>query len=178
MMFVRGATVVAAAVLAVGCGPQEVEEPGATPPPSSGLPPTSMPPPAGSNGLCHDLSAAGVPLVVDQRATAVPPLTGGSMADGRYVLTRYEWYTPNQLHTRTIVLVISGGGQYGQYLWQRNQEPEQRMTVAITTQGDRLSMATTCPTGEILEWDRYSINEAGLTLFSTRDSKAAFLARM
>src|SRR5688572_4214068 len=95
-----GATFLVAAALALGlgCGPQEVSE--ADPPSSGGLGPNGVgPPPPSSTGLCHDVTGSGVGWITDQRSMAVPPLTGGAMADGRYVLTRYEWYTPNQLHT-------------------------------------------------------------------------------
>jgi hypothetical protein len=174
-MRARGAGFVVMVALLVGCGGQE--EPGEEQPPSSGgLDPNAVAPPPASNGACNDVAGSGI-SVMDQRSMSVPPLTGGTMTDGRYVLTRYEWYTANTLHTRSIVLVISGGGRFGQYLWQRNQEPEERMTVAITTQGERVSMTATCPAGQSLEWDNYSVNDAGLTLFSTRDSKAAFFSR-
>jgi hypothetical protein len=173
MKTVRAVTILAA-VAVLGCGPQEVADPGEGPPPSNGLNPTEINP-GGAGASCHAVGGAG--LVQDQRAASVPALTGGAMVDGRYVLTRYEWYTPNQLHVRSIVLVVSGGGTQGQYYWQRNNEPEQRMTLAISTAGERISMVATCPGAATLEWDRYSTADGGLTLFSTGDSKAAFFAR-
>ena len=134
------------------------------------------PPPTTSSGQCNDISASGG-TITDQRGAAAPALNGGAMADGTYVLTKYEWYQPNQLHTRSITLVISGGGRYGQYLWQRDSEPEQRVTVNIATSADRIAMRGICPAGTDLEWDRYNVGGSGLTLYSTRDAKAAFFAR-
>jgi hypothetical protein len=99
------------------------------------------------------------------------------MTDGRYVLTRYEWYTPNMLHTRAITLVVGGGGQWGQYLWTRDQDPEQRVTVNIATSGNQIAMRASCPVGADLEWDRYGMSDSGLILFSSRDNKAAFFSR-
>jgi len=134
-----------------------------------------MPPTPTGNGQCNDLS--GGSTISDQLSTTPPALSGGAMADGRYVLTRYEWYTPNQLHTRAITLVVSGGGIYGQYLWTRDSDPEQRVNLAIATTGTQIAMRSTCPVGQYLEWDQYGMTESGLTLFSTRDNKAAFFAR-
>jgi hypothetical protein len=114
---------------------------------------------------------------MDQVASAMPNLGGGMMVDGRYVLTRYEWYQPNELHTRAITLLVTGGGSYGQYLWQRDQEAEQRITVNIATNGNAIAMHAICPVGSDLEWDRYGMSDGGLVLFSSRDSKAAYFAR-
>ena len=171
-----GVTFLVVAMGMVGCGPQNVtapDDPGTMPPPSTGL---GGPPPPSQTGACNDLTASGG-TVSDQISTMAPALTGGAMADGRYVLTRYEWYTPNMLHTRSITLEITGGGKYGQYLWQRDQEPEQRVTVNIATSAEQISMRGICPAGMDLEWDRYGMTDSGLTLFSSRDNKAAFFAR-
>src|SRR5689334_5106178 len=107
-----GGAMVAALMLAVGCS--QPTDPG----PSSGggggtNQPTGGPPPMPTgNGLCNDLAPGGG-TISDQLSTAPPSLGGGAIADGRYVLTRYEWYTPNVLHTRAITMVVSGGGAYG-----------------------------------------------------------------
>src|SRR5262245_40713101 len=106
----RSGVVVAMVAVAMGCGQGPVPEEG--PPPSGGLNPNNVgPPQPGPNGACNDLSPAGG-TVVDQIGTSTPALGGGTLTDGRYILTRYEWYTPNQLHARTITLVVSGGGAY------------------------------------------------------------------
>ena len=130
----------------------------------------------GANGACNTLAAAGG-TVTDQVGTAAPSLGGGTLLDGRYVLTRYEWYTPNQLHTRTITLEVSGGGRYGAYLWTRDADPEQRTTVNIATSSSQIAMRGVCPAGQDLEWDQYGMTDSGLTLYSSRDNKAAFFAR-
>jgi hypothetical protein len=161
-----------------GCGgdTSSSQQPGTMPPPNTVDPNGVTPPPPASNGLCNDVTPAGG-AVSDQLAATVPALNGGTIADGRYVLSKYEWYTPNMLHTRSITMVISGGGKFAQYLWQRDQEPEQRVTVTIATNADRIAMRGVCPVGEDLEWDRYGMGaDGGLTLYSTRDSKAAFFA--
>jgi hypothetical protein len=171
-MVVRGVMVLAAAAaLMMGCGQKAGDED-----PGTGGDPGSTPPPPASNGLCNEISFGGG-QVTDTLGTGQPTLGGGTMADGRYVLTRYEWYAPNQLHTRSITMEITGGGKYGQYLWQRDQEPEQRVTVNIATDADRIAMRGICPVGMDLEWDRFGMTDTGVTLFSTRDDKAAFFAR-
>ena len=173
----RRVVMVAMVVAAVGCGQGPTPDETTPPPSSGGLDPNSiMPPPMGANGQCNDLAAAGG-LVTDQLGTAAPALNGGALADGRYVLTRYEWYSPNQLHTRSITLLVSGGGKYGQYLWTRDQEPEERNTVNIATSASQIAMRGICPVGSDLEWDRYGMTDSGMTLFSSRDNKAAFFSR-
>jgi hypothetical protein len=129
-----------------------------------------------SNGQCNSLGAAGG-TISDQLSTMPPALGGGAMADGNYVLTKYEWYSPNVLHTRSITLMVSGGGTAGQYLWTRDQDPEQRVNLSIATSGVQIAMRATCPVGADLEWDQYGMTDTGLTLFSSRDNKAAFFAR-
>jgi hypothetical protein len=175
MMRLWRATLMAAVVLS-GCGPGTQPAPGSGAGGGGSDPNNVSPPPATSDGRCNDLTAAGG-TIMDQIGTSMPALGGGTMADGSYVLTKYEWYTPNQLHTRTITMVISGGGRYGQYLWQRDSDPEQRVTVNIATSGDRIAMRAICPAGSDLEWDRYGVDGGGLTLYSTRDTKAAFFTR-
>jgi hypothetical protein len=162
------------AVVIAGCGRVQGEQ---DPPPSSGPPnnPSTTPPPMGTNGQCNDLTMIGG-VVSDTIATAVPAMNGGAMVDGTYVLTKYEWYSPNMLHSRTITLVVSGGGAYGQYLWTRDSEPEQRVTVNIATQSNQIAMRGVCPVGQDLEWDRYD-TAGGLTLYSSRDNKAAFFVK-
>jgi hypothetical protein len=161
--------------LAVGCAASPDPGAGEPPPSSGGLnPPSSVPP--GPNGQCNALGAPGA-TITDQLSTMRPSLGGGTMADGNYVLNRYEWYSPNILHTRSIILVVSGGGTVGQYLWTRDQDPEQRVNVNIATSGAQIAMRATCPVGADLEWDQYGMTDSGLTLFSTRDNKAAFFAR-
>jgi hypothetical protein len=171
----RVAMVVAGLILIAGCGRAQ---PGdmAGPNSSTGMPDPNgnvTPPPVGSNGMCNDLTSAGG-AVSDTLASAAPALNGGAMVDGLYVLTKYEWYSPNTLHSRSITLMISGGGRYGQYLWQRDSEPVERVTVNIATSADRIAMKGVCPVGEDLEWDRYDTSGGGLTLYSSRDAKAAF----
>jgi hypothetical protein len=167
-----GGVMVVAAMVVVGCAPSPAADPGEQPPSNT----NNTPPPMSSNGLCNDLTAGGG-TISDQLSATPPQLGGGAMADGRYVLTRYEWYSPNMLHTRSITLVITGGGQYGQYLWTRDQDPEQRVNVAIATNANQIAMRAICPVGADLEWDRYGMSDSGLTLFSSRDNKAAFFAR-
>ena len=142
-----GGVMVAALFLAVGCSQSPTDDPG----PSGGgtnQPMGAMPMPSG-NGLCNDL-APGVGMIGDQLATTPPPLNGGTVVDGRYILTKYEWYTPNQLHTRSITMVISGGGGWAEYLWSRDSDPEQRLNVAIATNGAQVAMHATCPFGQVL----------------------------
>jgi hypothetical protein len=107
----------------------------------------------------------------------MPALNGGTLVDGRYILTRYEWYTPNDLHTRSITLVISGGGTAGQYLWTRDQDPQVRTSLSIATSGAQIALRATCPVGADLEWDQYGMTDSGMTLYSSRDAKAAFFSR-
>jgi hypothetical protein len=159
-----------AAALVLGCGAQHPDDPGYNP--TGG----GEPPPMGSNGQCHDLTPGGG-FIMDQQGSAPPALGGGVMVDGRYVLTRYEWYQPNQLHSRAITLLITGGGTYGQYLWQRDQDAEQRVTVAIATNGGSIAMRATCPAGAALEWDQYGMSDSGMVLYSSRDVKAAYFTR-
>jgi hypothetical protein len=171
MMRFGGVTL--ALVLAVGCAQSPAENPGNQPTPTGGSnQPSNMP----TNGQCNTLGAAGG-TISDTLSTTPPALTGGQMADGNYVLTKYEWYTPNQLHTRAITMMISGGGTSGQYLWTRDQDPEQRINIAIATNGAQVAMRATCPVGQDLEWDQFGMTDTGLTLFSTRDNKAAFFSR-
>jgi hypothetical protein len=174
-MRLAGAMLVAAFQMAFigGCG--RPQDGGPATGPSSVGDPNAIPPPS-SDGQCNSLAPAGG-TVSDTVAPAMPALNGGAMVDGTYVLTKYEWYTPNMLHTRTITLQITGGGLYGAYLWQRDSEPQQRVTVNIATSADRIAMRGVCPVGEDLEWDRYDTSGGGLTLYSTRDNKAAFFVR-
>lgn len=130
-----------------------------------------------SSGTCHSLDGAGASTVTDQIASSVPAMSGGSITDGTYYLTRYEWFEQNTLHSRRIVIQFANGGQTAQYLWIRNSEPEERASLYITASGERIAMRVTCPTGRDLEWDRYSANGDGLILYSSRDNKAAYFSR-
>jgi hypothetical protein len=170
-----GGVMVAALLVAVGCA-QPTEDPGPTPPSGGNMPTGGPPPMPTGNGLCNDLSQSGG-TINDQLGTAAPTLNGGALVDGRYVLTRYEWYTPNVLHSRSITMVISGGGAYATYLWNRDSDPEQRVNVAIATNGAQVAMHATCPVGQDLEWDQYGMTDSGMTLYSSRDQKAGFFAR-
>jgi hypothetical protein len=166
--------VMLALTMVVGCSQSPTDDPG----PGGGgsnQPTGGMPMPS-ANGLCNEVSPGGG-TITDQLSTMPPSLGGGSIADGRYVLTRYEWYTPNQLHSRSITLVVSGGGAYGQYLWTRDSDPEQRINVAIATNGAQIAMRATCPVGQDLEWNQYGMTDSGMTLYSSRDNKAAFFSR-
>jgi hypothetical protein len=128
---------------------------------------------------CHDLDNAGAAQVTDVRSTQLLQLQGGDLTDGRYLLTSYEWFDSQAvLHHRKIVLVVSDGGSVGKYLWQRDSDPDERVTVSISTTADRITMRGTCPSGSDLEWDRYGMSPTGLSLFSTRDSKAATFVRL
>jgi hypothetical protein len=169
-----GGVMAAALALAVGCS-SNPSDPGPSGGNGGGNQPTGgMPMPQG--GTCNELTPAGG-MISDQLAASPPSLNGGTVVDGRYVLTKYEWYTPNQLHTRTITMVVSGGGAWAQYLWTRDSDPEQRLNVAIATNGSQVAMHATCPVGQDLEWDKYGMTDSGMTLYSTRDNKAAFLSR-
>lgn len=169
--------VVLVMVLAGACQQGVVPEEGTPPQSSGGLDPNLVnPPPTGANANCNDLTPGGS-IITDQRGAAVPALNGGTLVDGRYILTRYEWYTPNDLHTRSITLVISGGGTAGQYLWTRDQDPQVRTSLSIATSGSQIALRATCPVGADLEWDQYGMTDSGMTLYSSRDTKAAFFSR-
>jgi hypothetical protein len=63
------------------------------------------------------------------------------------------------------------------YLWQRDMDPEERVTATVYTDGGRIALRASCPSGADLEWDRYSVQGNNLVLFSTRDNKAATFVR-
>jgi hypothetical protein len=166
--------VILALGLVVGCSQNPSEDP-----PTGGggsNQPTSMPPPPTGNGQCNEIGQAGG-TISDQLSTSPPSLNGGQLVDGNYVLTKYEWYTPNQLHTRSITFVVGGGGTWGQYLWTRDSDPTQRINVTIATNGTQIALRATCPAGQDLEWDQFGMTDSGMTLYSSRDQKAAFFAR-
>jgi hypothetical protein len=188
MRSVRLATVVAAMLALGGCGTDQPVDPG-----DPGNPGTGEPPPGGSNpgtnpggdpgtpganGVCNSVADGGASLVMDVMSTALPALQGGAITDVRYVLTKYEWFDSRAtLHARRIIMEVSGGGTMGKYLWQRDQEPEERATVTISTASEKIAMRGLCPSGSDLEWDRYGASGGTLVLFSTRDAKAATLTR-
>jgi hypothetical protein len=169
------------ASISLGCSTENSDDPGdpgtTEPPPGGSVNPGTGTNP-GSSSTCNSVDTSGAPLVMDVMATGLPSLQGGSVSDGRYVLTKYEWFDQRAtLHQRRIVMVISGGGSMGGYLWQRNQEPEERATVSITTSAEKIAMRGLCPSGSDLEWDRFAANGNSLVLFSTRDAKAATFTR-
>ena len=140
---------------------------------------TSPPPAVLPNGeSCHNLQATSAPIIMDEMGSSLPSLSGGTLADGTYQLVKYEWYDSKaRLHQRRIVIEISNAGRRLGYLWQRDQDPEERVLANVTTEGARITLRGVCPSGDDLEWDRYSVTGSGLVLFSTRDSKAATFAR-
>jgi hypothetical protein len=115
---------------------------------------------------------------MDQLASALPALAGGRLVDGTFHLTRYEWYSSKAtLHRRKIVIAIGQTGRVAQYFWQRDDEPVERVSAVVGTEGNRIAFRGTCPSGRDLEWGRYHVDGETLVLFSTRDGKAAVLRR-
>jgi hypothetical protein len=169
-----GGVMVAALAMVTGCNQGPTDDPGPGGGGGTNQPTGGMPMP--SNGVCNDLSPGGG-TISDQLGANPPSLGGGAMVDGRYVLVRYEWYTPNTLHTRSITMMITGGGAYAQYLWTRDMDPQQRINVTIATNGAQVAMRAICPVGQDLEWDQYGMTDTGMTLYSSRDNKAAFFSR-
>lgn len=153
-------------------------DPGTTPTGMNSTPTGMNSAPIPTSGMCHALDASAAPRVMDQMSSTLPALNGGALQDGTYHLVKYEWYDKSaSLHQRKIVLVISDNGQRASYLWQRNQEPEERVIAFVNVQGGRISFRGACPSGKDLEWDRYGVTADGFVLFSTRDTKAATFAR-
>ncbi len=137
---------------------------------------TTEPPPA--NGACHGVDGNSASMVTDQLGSQLPTLSGGSIADGTYRLTRYEWFDRgSKLHQRKIVMVVTQNGRTAKYYWMRGADPEERQTTTIATSGSGIAMRGLCPAGHDLEWDRFSVNGNELVLFSTRDAKAATFTR-
>lgn len=179
---VRTVGIAAALQMMVGCGSNGGGDVGGSVGPGTtggAAPGGSAPGPSssGGGGSCNGLVASG-PMITDQKSTALPALNGGPLTDGMYTLAKYEWFdNQSTLHQRRIVIQISNGGRDIQYLWQRDQDPDQRMSATVFTSGSGITLRASCPAGTDIEWDKYGVEGNQLVLFSTRDTKAATLVR-
>lgn len=105
-----------------------------------------------------------------------PAGSGGAAADGRYTLTRYEWYSPSAQHTRRTTLLLREGRFEMAYA--RDDEPERQLSGAVMFHPDgRLEMRVECPRRAALEFDRYAVTDRGILLISTAQRKVATFAR-
>jgi hypothetical protein len=140
------------------------------PAPGTTVTPTVIP----GGTRCNDLDLAQASYINDVRGNGVPAMSGGAIADGTYVVTKYEWHNPiNGLHMRRTVMTIAGDRvQWAQH---RDREKELRATATFTASGDRISFQMICG-DEPLPWDRYSASGGALLLHDEQDVKTATFA--
>lgn len=122
------------------------------------------PPPDTGGPTCGSAALAGAPLPETETAT-YPTATGGTIADGTYVLTSYElWSSTAQPYTHRETLVIHGS------TFERTQEHSLIGTTttsgSLTTSGTDLTLDADCP-APMPETHRYIVSGSTLVLLQS-----------
>jgi hypothetical protein len=113
-------------------------------------------PPPNDPGACNTLTNDGQALVETQSASAPPAPTGGTIADGHYVLTGYTLYTGAGgttgplTHTLRCTVTISNSGTTLVVVMSGDGNPDEHTVWTQKTNGTALTHAQSCPnTGQI-----------------------------
>jgi hypothetical protein len=126
--------------------------------------------PVVDGGTCAALTAAG-PMVAETCGTGTPPAqTGGTIADGTYVLesaTDYacEGGVPSSSDTTQVTFVFSGGC----FQWAVAHPGTQGVTSSgeVSTSSTTLTLAEECPMGGTGTTVSYSANATGFTTLAS-----------
>ncbi len=105
----------------------------------------ACPLPAALPTVCNAQQNVGLPVVLAPVATDVPTGTGGTMVDGRYVLTSFVGYPGNPLivgQTMRQTLVLCGGT--GQFVEGLTGAAPTFKNFSITTSGTAPTITTLC----------------------------------
>lgn len=120
----------------------------------------------GGTAACNTLVNDG-PDVPESAETGTPPtMTGGTIADGTYVLSaRKDWQGSCNCNTRQK---LSISGTTLQVVTKTDAAPEQRLTTTIATSGNKLSLTVTCPAAQNLSLE-YTATATQLQVFDPND---------
>lgn len=100
---------------------------------------------------CGTVANVGTPVPETAGVGAYPTPAGGSLADGTYVLTKFEIYPPGSIdaYKRKQTLVVAGGKI--DFVSQTDADPEVRFGGDVTVTGTKLVLAVKCPATTSLE---------------------------
>jgi hypothetical protein len=144
-MSARSALVVAVAVAALAaCG-------------SSSTAPDAGPPDAGADASaadagdnCNELAPLGGPVAATCAPDAPTPATGGTIADGTYVLTQSLFFGTCSSSTLDETLLVSGGTVQSVAVDANGVVIRKSVTTTVAGSGTALVEAQTCPPGLIV----------------------------
>lgn len=106
-----------------------------------------------------------------QVATATPTGTGGTIADGKYLITKLEGYTGNGLGALGLKQTLVFCANVGIFVSESSNKPaavHKNFTVAPS--GTAINVTTTCST-EVpdtnIPYDSYTATSSSITFYST-----------
>lgn len=115
---------------------------------------------------CGTVTNVGMQVPETAGVGAYPTPTGGTLADGTYVLTKFEIYPPGSVDPfkRKQTLVIAGGKV--DFVSQTDAEAEVRFGGDITVSGTKFTVAVKCPATTSLE-KPFSATAAEIKIWET-----------
>lgn len=126
---------------------------------------------AGSGGTsgasdCNALVNDGADIPETAQTGALPTLTGGSVADGTYVLTtRQDWEGSCGCTSRQKLMI---SGSKVELVARTDSGPDQHISATATLTGNQLSLAVDCP-GVTSQQFTYSATATELQIFDAED---------
>jgi beta-galactosidase len=127
-------------------------------------------PPAMLSGPCNDL-VDDAPGVAFESGGAIPEMTGGTIVDGTYVLTKL-WNSP-RAGVGHMKLRISGGGAIVDLSQRVEGGPLQLGAGTMWTAGNYLTRSLTCP-GPVTFIDKYTASPTTITIQSSQGPVSVF----
>lgn len=120
----------------------------------------------GGASACNDLVNDGADVPETAETGTPPTMTGGSIADGTYVLTaRKDWQGSCNCTTRQKV-VISGTG--AQLVTRTDQGADTHVTSTWSVAGNKLTSTITCPGAQTLQLE-FTATATELQVFDAAD---------
>lgn len=139
----------------------------------------AAPPSAPASTSCHDMTLPDIARPVTDVTVrgALPATTGGTIADGLYVLVRTESHRSfaNLFERRMAVRIRSGA--FEAISVRGSEAPQSARGTLRVSPGGRLTFAVDCPASGQMEYDHYTVTDDGLVLQDQETQRIVLLAR-
>jgi hypothetical protein len=123
-----------------------------------------------AGAACNTITNIGTDKPIVATGTVMPTGTGGTIVDGRYVLTDFSSYTGSAITGVTLKQTLELCGGTGQFVDDQPGKPTQHKSFLFAPVGTAPNVTTTCSTevpDSNIPYSSYTATPTAVTFYST-----------
>lgn len=124
-----------------------------------------------AGGACNTIANIGTAVPETTNPAALPAMTGGTIADGTYVLTSAVYYAGSTASSVTHKRTLAISGSTVQLVNSDNSGPDVHATIMFAPSGNQLGDQGTCPAGLTVGPSTYTASSTTLEITKVADNQ-------